>query len=55
MAGELPTDTDVEYFLDDIEDPGRRADCRRLIEIMADITGKSADAEKAQADSEGAR
>ena len=33
-------DADVEAFLDGIENEKRRADCRAVVELMADVTGE---------------
>lgn len=33
-------DGDVEAFLDGIENEKRRADCRAVVELMADVTGE---------------
>ena len=33
-------DGDVEAFLDGIENEKRRADCRTVVELMADVTGE---------------
>ena len=37
-----PTTVPVQEFLDEIEDPGRRADCIRITEIMQKLTGAEA-------------
>lgn len=37
----VPTDASVAAHLDTIEDPGRRKDCDRLVEIMRRVTGKA--------------
>jgi hypothetical protein len=36
----LPTDADVEVFLASVPDETRRADARRLCELLADVTGE---------------
>ena len=35
-----PTDASVDAFLRGVEDPGRRADCRALLEVMREATGE---------------
>jgi hypothetical protein len=35
-----PTDDSVAAFLDQVEDPDRRADCQAVLELMRDVTGE---------------
>jgi hypothetical protein len=37
-----PGDADVEAFLDTVADPGRRADARHVLALMAEISGEPA-------------
>ena len=34
-----PNDGSVEDFLGSVEDPGRREDCRRILDLMQEVTG----------------
>ena len=34
-----PTDADVQAFIDTVENPQRRDDCRRTVAIMQELTG----------------
>ena len=36
-----PTKTSVAAFLNAIEDPQRRADCKAVAKLMRDVTGKA--------------
>lgn len=35
-----PNDGDVDAFLESVDDPKRREDCRAVVELMADVTGE---------------
>ena len=36
----VPTEASVQAYLDAIDDPSRRADCDRLVELMQRVTGE---------------
>ena len=38
----VPTDASVDAFIDAVEDPQRRADCRTVATMMAEVTGAPA-------------
>ncbi|MFO0957299.1 MAG: DUF1801 domain-containing protein [Isosphaeraceae bacterium] len=38
----VPTEASVEDYLGAIADPGRREDCRKLAELMSEVTGEPA-------------
>jgi len=39
-AKTIPTDASVEAFLATVEDEGRRADCRTVLDLMQRVTGE---------------